>query len=299
MWCGTATCKGRGIILSRQRDFLLRGLCPKTAVMRQSILVITLLCAGLARAVHAGPPDDVVTVDILPGWETGHGTHMAGIRFTLAPGWKTYWRAPGDAGIPPAFNWQGSENIEAARFHWPVPEVFHTNGMQSIGYSGQVVIPVELTPSRPGEAARIAGSVEFGVCDDICVPVHVSFDQILVPGGDRDVAIATALVDRPLTEEEAGVGGVTCQIEPSDDGLWVTALLDMPSAGDSEVVVIEAGDPRVWVSEAETSRTGNALSARVQMIHVSGSSFALDRSAVRITVLGSQQAVDISGCTAG
>lgn len=265
--------------------------------MRASLLTLALL--GPVLPAFAGPPDDVVTMEILPGWETDAGTHMAGVRLTLAPGWKTYWRAPGDAGIPPAFSWQGSENIAAAQFHWPVPEVFYTNGMQSIGYSGQIVIPLELTPTRPGEAARLAGTVEIGVCDEICVPVHLNFDAALLPGGDRDVAIATALVDRPLTMAEADVAGVHCAVAPSEDGLWVTAEVHMPTAGTDEVVVIEAGDPQVWVSEADTSRQGDILTARVQMIHVTGNSFALDRSAMRITVLGSDMAVDIPGCPAG
>jgi DsbC/DsbD-like thiol-disulfide interchange protein len=267
--------------------------------MRLTRFAVPLLCLLLSSPAFAGPPEDVVTLEILPGWETSTGTHMAAIRLTLAPGWKTYWRAPGDAGIPPAFNWQGSENISSAQFHWPVPEVFHINGMQSIGYSGQVVIPVEFTPNRPGELARIAGEVDLGVCHDICVPVRLNFDQALAPGGARDVAIATALVDRPLTSAEADVGDVSCAVEPSDDGLWVTAKVEMPSAGEEEVVVIEAGDAHVWVSEAESARSGNVLTARVQMIHVSGDTFALDRSAMRITVLGSDLAVDIAGCMAG
>ncbi len=247
---------------------------------------------GLAQT-----PDDVIKLEVLPGWDTEHGTHMAGLRLTMAPGWKTYWRAPGDAGIPPAFDWTGSENVARAELHWPVPEVFHLNGMQSIGYSGQVVIPIELTPVARGGETRLAGQVDLGVCDDICVPVHLRFDAALPGTGQRNVAIATALVDRPLTAEEAKVAGVSCSVEPSDDGLWVTAQVSMPPAGGDEVVVIEAGDPRIWVSEAESSRSGNTLTAKVEMIHVSGKAFALDRSAMRITVLGSDEAVDIGGCS--
>ena len=265
--------------------------------MRQTLLIPILLSVTLGSAAVAQSPEDMVTLEVLPGWRTDQGTQMAGLRLTLAPGWKTYWRAPGDAGIPPAFNWRGSENIDAAEFHWPVPEVFRLNGMQSIGYTGQVVIPIELTPTDPGQPARIAGEIEIGVCEEICVPVHLRFDTALTDTTTRDVAIATALVDRPLTATEADVGQVLCTIAPSDNGLWVTARVQMPVTGAAEVVVIEAGDPRVWVSEAETSRDRDWLTARVQMIHVSGGTFSLDRSAMRITVLGSDEAVDIRGCT--
>ena len=263
------------------------------------MLIPFLLSVTLGRAAIAQSPEDMVTLEVLPGWRTEQGTQMAGLRLTLAPGWKTYWRAPGDAGIPPAFNWRGSQNIDAAEFHWPVPEVFQLNGMQSIGYTGQVVIPIELTPTVVGQPARIAGEIEIGVCEEICVPVHLSFDAPLTDTTHRDLAIATALVDRPLTATEADVGRVLCATAPSDNGLSVTAQVQIPVTGAPEVVVIEAGDPRVWVSEAETSRDGDWLTARVQMIPVSGGAFSLDRSAVRITVLGSDKAVDIRGCTAG
>jgi DsbC/DsbD-like thiol-disulfide interchange protein len=75
-----------------------------------------------------------------------NGGHMAAVELQLAPGWKTYWRSPGDAGIPPSFDWSGSENVKSVRLHWPAPEVFEANGMQTIGYHERLVLPVEITP---------------------------------------------------------------------------------------------------------------------------------------------------------
>jgi DsbC/DsbD-like thiol-disulfide interchange protein len=266
-------------------------------MMRHVSLALLAVLAPLQPAV-AGPTDDLVQLEVLPGWRTEDGTHMAAIRLTLAPGWKTYWRAPGDAGIPPDFAWQGSDNIAGAQFHWPVPEVFDQNGMRSIGYSGQVVLPVEFTPSRAGEGLRMAGEVEIGVCEEICVPVMLAFDTLLPPVGALDPAIAAALVDRPMSATEGGVNAATCSVRPGDGEMWLTASLEMPPAGPDEVVVIEAGDPLVWVSESEVARDGHNLTAKVRMVHVTGGGFAIDRSAVRITVLGPHAAVDILGCDA-
>ncbi|MEM9552608.1 MAG: protein-disulfide reductase DsbD domain-containing protein, partial [Pseudomonadota bacterium] len=77
---------------------------------------------------------DVVQVEVLDGGETAHGTVMTALRLTLADGWKTYWRAPGDAGIPPSFNWRGSRNVGEVAITWPTPQVFNDYGMRSIGY---------------------------------------------------------------------------------------------------------------------------------------------------------------------
>ena len=246
----------------------------------------------------AEPLDGVVSLDVLPGWRTAEGTHMAGLSIRLAPGWKTYWRAPGDAGIPPSFAWNGSENISAAAFHWPVPEVMDQNGMRSIGYTTSVVIPVEFALPDGAAPAHVRGEVQIGVCYDICVPAFLTFDAVLPVDSPLNPSIVAALLDRPQTEQEAGVGDVTCAIEPTGDGLRVTTKVTMPRFGAGETVVIEAGNQQVWVSEPQTWRQAGELFARSDMIHVTGGAFSLNRSDVRITVLAAGRSVDIQGCTA-
>ena len=254
---------------------------------------------SLATPVLGGPADNVVELVVLEGWRTDAGTHMAGLQVTLAPGWKTYWRVPGDGGIPPRFAWDGSENLSAVAFHWPVPDVYHINNMRSIGYEGIVVIPVELTVPTPSAPARMAGQVQIGVCEEICVPVVLQFDAVLPVDRARDPAIVASLIDRPRTAREAGVGDVTCTIEPIADGLQVTTKIPMPALGNNEDVVIEAGDQQVWVSEPDTWRSQGALYAQSDMIHVNGGGFALNRADMRITVFADGESVDIQGCAAG
>lgn len=247
----------------------------------------------------ATPFDDPVHLDVIEGWRASDGTHMAAIRLTLDPGWKTYWRAPGDAGIPPSFEWNGSQNLRGVQFHWPMPEVFHDNGMRSIGYSEQVVIPVQITPQTTGADVRVSGQIHIGVCDEICMPMSLDFDAILPPAGARDGTITAALLDRPMTSREGNVGAVTCRFDPMDDGLGLTATIEMPSTGRGEEAVIEVGDPKIWVSEPQTSRSGNMLTATSVLINLDQAAFAVDRSNVRISVFGGNQMVDIRGCTGG
>ena len=264
-----------------------------------AILRSTCLALATATPAFAGPFDDLAQIEVIPGWETPSGTHMTAMRITLRPGWKTYWRAPGDGGIPAQLTWTGSQNITAAQFHWPTPVVFNQDGMQSIGYYDSLVLPIELTQADADAPTRIAGQITIGVCEDICVPVTMPFAADLPADGRRDGAITASLLNQPFQAQEAGVQGATCSISPAADGLTVTATLTMPPAGQREAVVIEAGNPEVWVSQADITRTGNQLQATVDMVHATSSSFALDRSAIRITVLGSDHAVDVQGCTAG
>ncbi len=258
---------------------------------------LVLMCLPVLSV--AGPYDNPAKVEILPGWRMQSGIHMAGIRITLAPGWKTYWRSPGDTGIPPQFSFSGSQNIVSVTPYWPVPDVFYENGMRSIGYYDSVVFPLAVQSHDPNAEISFDGELTIGVCEEICIPFSVAFDTLLPSSGERDSAITAALVDQPLAASEAGVGAVICAIDPIHDGLRVTTTMDVAPTGSSEVVVVEAGDPGIWVSEADVARSGDQLQAIVDMVHISGEAFALDRSDVRITVLGSDQAIDIQGCGTG
>ncbi len=254
------------------------------------------LLAVLASPAAAGPMDHDTTLTMLSGKQTNRGSVMAGFRIDMAEGWKTYWRAPGDAGIPPQFSWAGSENVGSVAFHWPVPQVFDQTGMRSVGYHESVTIPVEIFPNDDGEI-RLRGSIDIGVCEEICVPVTLDFDAVLPRDAKRNPAITAAKVNRPLTAAEASVGEVTCAITPTDDGLQITTRTALAQNG-AEAIVIETADPAVWVSEPDVTRSATHITATSDLVHMSGTSFALDRSGVRITVLGETRAVDIRGCTA-
>lgn len=263
--------------------------------MRSLATVLALLTAAPALADEV--PDALARLEIIPGWELDNGNLIVGFHFSLAPGWKTYWRAPGDGGIPPLFGWSGSDNVEGVRFHWPLPEVFDLSGLRSVGYSDGFVLPVEIQRVSAGQDTHLSGRVEIGVCETVCVPVELHFDASVAPAGERHPAIVAALIDRPMTEAEAGVASVRCEIAPTDRGVAITATLGLPAIGPNEEVVIEAGDPLIWVSEPETRRSGGSLVAVAEMIHADGRAFAIDRSDVRITVLTDGSGVDIRGCT--
>lgn len=260
-----------------------------------------LLCSAQAlSAQSANVFEDPIAVEVLHGWERADGNRIAALRLTLKPGWKTYWRAPGDAGIPPQFSWSGSRNLDDLRITWPQPYVFHDNGMRSIGYKNQVVIPLHIAPKRTGKPVQIKGRMDLGVCSDICMPHTLRFSATLEDtGGAPTPAIAASLATAPYSAAEAGVKRATCVITPSQDGMRIETRITMPSAGGREETVIEPGVPGVWVSEPKTKRDGRDIVAVSDMVHPNGGPFSVNRANIRITVIGSGHAVDIQGCTAG
>lgn len=277
------------------------ALLPNFRAMMHTIrsFIAAVAGAGLpfapAFAETASVP--VVKAELIDGWRTESGNEMVAMRLALAPGWKTYWRAPGEAGIPPRFDWSGSTNLAAVAFHWPKPEMFDLNGMRTFGYREMLVLPIEITAQDPGAPIQLKAAVELGVCDSICVPMSLSLTGRIVPGGAAVPEIRSALDNQPEAARAAGLSAARCEAEPIRDGMRLTGRLTLPPVGPEEVAVVELADQSVWVSAAETSRNGGELSATADLVPASAQPFAVNRNDIRITVFGSTgRAVELQGC---
>lgn len=266
--------------------------------MKVRNLLAVLACTTATGALAQGHlPENIAVAEILPGWRTADGYHHAALSITLAPGWKTYWRTPGAAGIPPVFDWSASRNISNVTVDFPVPDVFVDNGMRSIGYENQVVFPLTLHVPKNAETVSLKGEVTIGVCEDICIPMDFRINADLGNSHTTPThTITAAHADRPLTPREARAGRVACDIVPISDGLRLTAKVELPALGRIEAAVIELPDREIWISEATTRREGNYLVAEAEIVPPDARPFALARQDVRLTVFGGGHAVDLQGC---
>jgi len=113
---------------------------------------------------------DFSAVRLLNGGEKD-GAWQAGIHITIQPGWKTYWRVPGESGVPPQFDWSGSVNAASIAVDMPVPIRFSDGNGDGIGYKTEVVFPVSVKPADPALPVQLALKLFYAVCNDICVPV--------------------------------------------------------------------------------------------------------------------------------
>ncbi|MFT6675472.1 MAG: DsbC/DsbD-like thiol-disulfide interchange protein [Sulfitobacter sp.] len=268
--------------------------------MIKRFLAALALCCAIALPVWAQDAFEIpVTGEILTGWQQRDGSRVAAIRLTLHEGWKTYWRTPGDAGIPPEFDWSKSDNLKAVKIIWPRPKVFSQSGMRSIGYSHEVVLPLAIAPRTTDKPVTLRAKLDIGVCSDICVPQELTLTAVLDSSSQKPTAvIAAALAARPYSGKDAGVTSAKCGLRPGADGLQITAKLALPDTGGQEVVVIETPNPDLWMSETKASRSGTLLTATARLASVSGGAVAVNRSDLVITVLGKNHAVEIKGCSA-
>lgn len=233
---------------------------------------------------------------LIAGSAEPDGTRMAGLRLSLAPGWKTYWRSPGESGVAPVLDWSGSRNLRTAEILWPRPHLFESFGLQAIGYEGEVVLPVRLVPEDPAQPVEIRLQADFGVCKELCVLEQVRLSEAIAPGAAPDGAseVADALAAVPA-EDVSGLSMTDCRISGAGPKRRLDARLHVSRPLDDPVVLIE-GPETVWISDAETRREGDELHVSAAL-SVAEDGAWIDRSAVRLTVLDDTFAADIRGCS--
>ncbi len=154
-----------------------------------------------------------------------HGGHYeAGVDLTMAPGSHTYWKIPGEAGVPPVFTFNGSENVAAAVVSFPVPSRISEEGIDAFGYGDGVVFPVAVTPVDRGKPSVLHADVTYAVCNKICVPGHGEATLTLTPrgapvGGD-DVTAALAKVPKPVPSAPLSIARVSGTSDPTWTLSW-------------------------------------------------------------------------------
>src|SRR5258708_38772509 len=120
------------------------AIVPRRAAIGVAATLLASSFAPSAQADDASPwqKDGHSAVRLLAGSRRG-AVLLGGIAFQLQPGWRTYWRTPGDSGVPPRFDFSKSENIEAVTVLWPAPSKFDDGaGGHSLGYHDQIVLPL-------------------------------------------------------------------------------------------------------------------------------------------------------------
>lgn len=100
------------------------------------------------------------------------GAVPGGIEIVMAPGWHTYWRYPGEAGMPPVFDFAGSTNVAKVDVLYPAPQRYDDGTSVSLVYKDEVVFPIAVTPERPGEPVSLRLKARFGVCSEVCIPAE-------------------------------------------------------------------------------------------------------------------------------
>jgi DsbC/DsbD-like thiol-disulfide interchange protein len=185
----------------------------------------------------------------------------AGIELKLAPGWRTYWRDPGDSGAPPIIDFSGSENVKSVNVLWPAPQRFPDGaGGNSIGYTDHVILPLHVILAQDGKESALRLKLGYDICSNICIPVEADLALRLTGDGAEDTAIERAELRVPrrvvvgtgrpqprteLQSEHSAQAFAAVSAQRPGDGLAILRVHRDPAAqaGLHDRVLIEVAAP--------------------------------------------------------
>lgn len=227
---------------------------------------------------------------------SGVRTFRAGIEIKLKSGWHTYWRYPGDSGVPPVFDFSKSKNVKHAEVRYPAPQKFPDGaGGQSIGYTGDVIWPVEVMPSDPARPAVLHVALDYAVCEKLCIPAKANLELAVSGGSSGAEAVVSAAEARVPKQSRIG-----------DEGpLAVRSVHREAASGKPRIVVdIAAAQPVTLFAEGPTVQWALPLPEPVAGAPAGQQRFAFDLDGLppgenghgamlRLTAVAGDRAVEV------
>jgi len=189
-----------------------------------------------AEEASAWARDTHSAVRLLAGSRNG-AVLLGGIEFELQDGWKTYWRTPGDSGVPPRIDFTRSENVESVTPLFPAPMKFPDGaGGVSYGYQKHLVLPLRIVPKSADKPVTLRATIDYAICERLCLPVDASLELGFVDAVsamDTELASALNTVPKPV-EVGAGPSGIR---DVQRDGNRVVVDIEKPQSGHVELFV--------------------------------------------------------------
>jgi DsbC/DsbD-like thiol-disulfide interchange protein len=172
------------------------------------ICALSLIAAGNASAAEDASRwdgDARSAVRLIAGSAAG-SVLRAGVEIRLKSGWHTYWRYPGDAGVPPRFDFTGSQNVKAVDVLWPAPQPIPEHDLVTIGYTGDVILPLAVVPENGAKPVKLRLKLDYAVCAALCVPAEGKAELELGAGPSSQDAVLAAAEARVPKKTVLGEG---------------------------------------------------------------------------------------------
>ena len=239
--------------------------------MINGILALSLgvLCSAQTTSVNAASAQgewfqgNNTAVRLIVSTRKGSGLVLAGIEIGLDPGWKTYWRNPGDSGgVPPVVDWAGSENLTIGNLMFPAPHRIADGAGDGVGYKGSVLFPTRMQKIDPKKPAKLVASIMYGVCSDICIPVETKL-ELKVPADGEEAAevsgrLAAAVAAVPGPAIKGGPVEVgRPSIEMAEEGPAITIHVRYPKGSTARDLFVETLDQSFLPQPKQVAQAGD------------------------------------------
>jgi DsbC/DsbD-like thiol-disulfide interchange protein len=222
----------------------------------------------------------------------GATIHRAGVEIRLAPGWKTYWRYPGDSGLPPRFDFSKSQNVKSVAVRWPAPQRLADEGGTSIGYKHDVVFPLEVVAQDAGKPVTLALGIDYGVCEKFCAPADGKGELTLsgqTSANDGRLAASDMLVPRPVK-----VGEGTPSIRAvKREGKLITVDVAAPAGA---IDLFAEGPTQDWALPVPTPVAGAPAGQQRFTFELDGlpPNTKPDGATLTLTAVAGEQAIEVA-----
>jgi DsbC/DsbD-like thiol-disulfide interchange protein len=220
---------------------------PLRAALGIGLAILTSSMAVEARAQDASPwqRSGHAAVRLLAGSRSG-SVLLGGVAMQLEQGWKTYWRNPGDSGVPPRFDFSKSDNIEAVTVLWPAPTKFDDGaGGHSLGYHNQIVLPLRIVAKNADKPVTLRADINYAVCEKICIPVEANAELSFASvASTEDGALSAALDTVPKPASIGDPNPLTIR-DVKREGKS-TVLVDVAAPDGKEVSLFVEGPTPDW-----------------------------------------------------
>jgi DsbC/DsbD-like thiol-disulfide interchange protein len=170
------------------------------------------------------------------------GAVRAGVEIKLSPGAITYWRNPGDAGLPPSLSFAGSENLAQARVAFPAPRRLAEGDGEAFGYEREVILPIDVEAIDPAKPVTLKLKLNYAVCEKICIPAQANLQIVLQNDAAKSpfadaIAGARALIPRLVAWDS-----LAADLKATGEKAWRLCLAPQP--GPKRDLFLEA--PETW-----------------------------------------------------
>ena len=220
---------------------------PLRATLGIGFAILTTSMAVEARAQDASPwqRSGHAAVRLLAGSRSG-SVLLGGVAMQLEQGWKTYWRNPGDSGVPPRFDFSKSDNVEAVTVLWPAPTKFDDGaGGHSLGYHNQIVLPLRIVAKNADKPVTLRADINYAVCEKICIPVEANAELSFASvASTEDGALSAALDTVPKPASIGDPNPLTIR-DVKREGKS-TVLVDVAAPDGKEVSLFVEGPTPDW-----------------------------------------------------
>jgi DsbC/DsbD-like thiol-disulfide interchange protein len=173
----------------------------------------------------------------------------AGVEIKLKDGWKTYWRYPGDSGVPPVLDFSKSQNVKAVTVLYPAPQRFPDGaGGSSIGYKGDVILPLHVLPQDAAKPATLRLKLDYAVCEKLCVPAEAKLELELTGAAganETTLGAAEARVPKPTRVGDPGPLSVRAVRREAASGK-LKVVVDVAVPAGASVALLAEGPTPQW-----------------------------------------------------